>query len=395
MTRHPPLSLGDTASVLPEFLRRTLARLDTLQGWTLIVRHAEREHFPPGSFGNDVSLTPHGRRQALELGARLQGRLAGATSSPLSRCTETSRLVSAGAGHHVEPSTDRLLGDPGPFIEDAELSGRAFNAMSLKELVNRLLEPDTVPEGMRSADAGCSDLLALAREALPAPGDVHLMVTHDAILAPLLTLVAGERTGDLHWPDFLDGVALSWDGSDLLAVVGGELRRIGGASWREPDPLCPTTLWWLLTARCDLACHHCYLRGSSLPFGEMDTHAALSTMAVMRILPSGHVVPCCHSVASQDLMAGFHTLFYRPLREQLRSSLLCRKKKRPLDVRLTASGNEACQGCPLLNACELGCEVVAWHDHGDLKHHDSHHCQLMRTLFDLIEGWDYCENGHV
>ena len=594
MTRPDPSILSETADSLPESLRRTLARLDARRGWTLLVRHAEREPFPPGSFGNEVLLTPHGRRQALELGERLQGRLVGATSSPLPRCTETARLVSAAVGKNAEPSTDRLLGDPGPFIEDAELSGRAFHAMTLKELVNRLLDPDETPEGMRSADAGCADLLALAREALPRPGEVHLMVTHDAILAPLLALIAGERNGDRHWPDFLDGVALSWDGPDLLAVVGGELLRIGGANWREPEPLHPTTLWWLLTARCDLACHHCYLRGSALPSGEMDTPAALEAIrqaaaagiekvhltggepflrsdlatildaihaagmvvsgietngghlwptvlgrvcpqettfyvsfdgvgvhdairgregsaerveqaiqdlrcrgfrvvvqttltaenapmmldtlrllagwgiegwrlfpvapigagrsdglrlaadaegqvytrildewlaagrpldlclgslltqrreggndptrppfvcnhaaSMITLLPSGHVVPCCRYVASPDLMAGLHTLGERPLQDQLRSSLLCRKKRRIFESRLAASGNEACRSCPLVDACEMGCEVVAQHDHRDLEHHDSHHCQLMRTLYERVRGWDHPENGHV
>ncbi|RMG10991.1 MAG: radical SAM protein [Deltaproteobacteria bacterium] len=594
MTHPERYSLDDVVDSLPESLRRTLALLGSRRGWTLVVRHAEREHFQHGTFGNDVSLTPHGRRQAFDLGKRLRGRLAGVTSSPLPRCTETARLVSAGAGQDAEPSTDRLLGDPGPFIEDADLASRAFHAMPLKELVNRFLNPDTTPEGMRPADAGCADLLALARAVLPRPGEVHLMITHDIILAPLLALIAGERNADHHWPDFLDGVALAWDGSVLLAVVGGELRKIGYANWREPEPFRPTTLWWLVTARCDLACHHCYLRGSSLPSGEMDTPAALDAVrqaaaagiekvhltggepflrsdlgtildairaagmivtgvetngghlaptvlacfrpqetiffvsfdgagvhdairgrtgsaekverairdlrrsgfrvvvqttltaknvaamtdtfklltdwcvqgwrlfpvapigkgrnpclrlsadaeglvysrildawiaagrpfdlwlgsllthrreggddptrppfvcnyaaSTITLLPSGHVVPCCRYVASPDLMAGFHTLGERPLREQLHSSLLWRKKKRPFEKRLAASGNEACKDCSLLDACEMGCEVVAWHDHGDLKHHDSQHCRIMRTLYERVRCWDHPENGHA
>jgi len=579
---------------LPDSLLRTLEQLDPGLGWSLLVRHAEREPFPPGSFGNEVSLTAHGRQQALALGAHLRGRVRGTTSSPLPRCMETARLVSERAGHREEPSPDRLLGDPGPFIEDSEVAGRAFHAMSLEELVNSLLDPNTTPEGMRTADAGCADMLALAREVQPAAGRIHVLVSHDSILAPLLARVAGAESADDHWPDFLDGVALAWDGDDLICVVGGRQLRVSTKPWREPEPWRPTMLWWLVTSRCDLSCRHCYLRGAALPPGELNTSEALDAIRqaaaaglqrvhltggepflrpdlgelldairatgmvvtgvetngghlrssvierfhteettfyvsfdglgvhdavrgrrgatervetavqelcgrgfrvviqttltsenaqatigtlgllgdwsvdgwrlfpvapigagdsrglrlsadaegqvyisvldawlaagrpfdlclgslitqrrvggrrpprppfvcnhaadTVTLLPSGHLAPCCRYVASPALLAGLRTFSERSFTEQLRSSSLCQKKKRPLDGRLAAPGNEACGECALLDACELGCEVVAWRDHGRLEHHDSHHCQLMRALYDRVRAWDYPGNGHA
>lgn len=211
---------------LPGSLLRTIDAMDPVRGWALMLRHAEREEISHDSFGNEVGLTSLGREQSRELGRRLRGRLAGTTSSPLPRCMETARQVSRCAGFDAEPDSNCLLGGHGAFIVDAEAAGSAFRTLGLKGLVNRLLEPGMPPEGMRPVAAGCADLLSLVRDVMPPADKVHLLVTHDAILAPLLAILAGDRVTDEHWPEYLEGAALSWDGRDLDCVVAGTRRRI-------------------------------------------------------------------------------------------------------------------------------------------------------------------------
>ena len=66
----------------------------------LLLRHAERPPIPPGTFGNDLEITPAGRREAEALGRALaQGEpVAGVYSSPVLRCVQTAEAMAAGAG---------------------------------------------------------------------------------------------------------------------------------------------------------------------------------------------------------------------------------------------------------------------------------------------------------
>ena len=66
---------------------------------SLVLRHAERDEIPRGTFGEDVRLTAAGVAHAEELGSRLSGReLSFLWSSPLPRCTGTARAIARGAG---------------------------------------------------------------------------------------------------------------------------------------------------------------------------------------------------------------------------------------------------------------------------------------------------------
>ena len=65
----------------------------------LLVRHAEREEIPIGTFGEDVQLTSRGIVEAERLGRVLASRRwEGIVSSPLLRCCETAVKICRGAG---------------------------------------------------------------------------------------------------------------------------------------------------------------------------------------------------------------------------------------------------------------------------------------------------------
>ena len=87
----------------------------------LVVRHAEREAIPPGTFGNDVPLTNRGVGEAEELGARLSNLRPqiSATSSPVPRCLSTASAILRVGDRPDGVALDWRLGDPGPFVVDA------------------------------------------------------------------------------------------------------------------------------------------------------------------------------------------------------------------------------------------------------------------------------------
>ncbi len=65
---------------------------------SIILRHAEREDIPPGTFGVDVPLTTCGVASAERLGATLSGMRPQptTTASPVPRCESTARAILRG-----------------------------------------------------------------------------------------------------------------------------------------------------------------------------------------------------------------------------------------------------------------------------------------------------------
>ena len=198
----------------------------------LLVRHAEREEIPIGTFGEDVQLTSRGIVEAERLGRVLASRRwEGIVSSPLLRCCETAVGICRGAGWRGNVAVDRRLGDPGVFVVDPETAGPLFLSHGIQEIVRHQLHGSVPPPGMRSTEEGVKLLLELATSRLASGGRLAIYVTHDALLAVLVARLFRLRHDAAPWPDYLDGLLVwrsglrilcSWRGLELAACpVGG------------------------------------------------------------------------------------------------------------------------------------------------------------------------------
>lgn len=201
---------------------RTLALLDRVpegSASALVVRHAEREDIPSGTFGNDVPLTANGRQAAYRLGAGLSSKPTGIIrTSPLPRCVQTAEAIIAGSGWQVDAIPDTLLGNPGPFVVDAELAGSLILDIGIFGAVAQQLSSTGPPEGMRSTSAGVRLVLNSAADALCAQSGTSVFVTHDAVLAVLVGTLYGRSVDEFRWPDHLDALAL-WADSDRMRFL--------------------------------------------------------------------------------------------------------------------------------------------------------------------------------
>ena len=186
-------------------------------GLAIILRHAEREEIPAGTFGVDVPLTGRGVLSARRLGATLskRNRQAAITTSPVLRCVATAQEILGGGGWPGEVDTDWRLGDPGPFVVDPEAAGAAFLHVGAAEIVQRQLSNGEPPAGMRETSDGVNLLLNLAATNLSANGSMNLFVTHDSVLAVLVAHLYGLSTGEICWPGYLDSLLL-WRSSKRL-----------------------------------------------------------------------------------------------------------------------------------------------------------------------------------
>ena len=203
-----------------------LSNIPTIADVALVLRHAEREDIPPGTFGVDVQMTANGIASAEKLGAALssikpQTRV---TSSPVSRCESTARAILRGGGWPENVTLDWRLGDPGPFVVDEEISGALFLRTGVLEIVRHQLTRTEPPAGMRPTSKGIDLLLGLTANDLRFSGRLDIYVTHDAILAVLVAYLYRLSVDEVGWPDYLDGLLL-WQRGERLHFIWRGLEQ--------------------------------------------------------------------------------------------------------------------------------------------------------------------------
>lgn len=192
----------------------------------LIIRHAEREDIPPGTFGVDVSLTTHGVASAERFGATLTSLRPGfeVTTSPVPRCVHTAEAILRGGGFDREAALDWRLGDPGPFVVDTETSGALFLETGILEITRRQISDVEPPPGMRETSEGVGLLLDLTAKELGNSGRLNVYVTHDSILAVLVAYLYKLSVDDISWPGYLDGMIM-WRSSEQLHFAWRGLQQ--------------------------------------------------------------------------------------------------------------------------------------------------------------------------
>lgn len=190
----------------------------------VFLRHAERPPMPAAASGDDLPLTSEGRRAAERLGASLGSRIATITTSPVRRCRETALALVAGAGIHRDIGEERLLGAPGAFVADAEVAWRNWQELGNEGVIEHVASSDRPLAGMVDPVVAVRRLVELTRERLGGAAGIHVFVTHDAVLAPLVSRLRG--SGRVIWPDYL-AAALFWrDGARLSMWCDGHASAI-------------------------------------------------------------------------------------------------------------------------------------------------------------------------
>ena len=209
---------------IPDRLARSLARVRLDVPCALLVRHADRHEITDGGSGHDVPLTDVGFARATELGTWLRGRPSVAADvSPLLRCVQTAERALLGHPTQEAPVATSLLGAPGPFVVDQTRCSRHFAERGTPGVVRALLAGDTL-EGMRSVSEATSLLVQHIRARID-QFSTRLLVSHDAIVMPIIQQLCGERFQD-DWLDPLDGIVFTVDGNRLVAWWNGQPSEV-------------------------------------------------------------------------------------------------------------------------------------------------------------------------
>lgn len=208
-------------SELPEGLTDTLQSLVPGAPFVLFLRHAERAPIPPEAPYADVDLTPAGLEAARLLGHRLRALLAWAAVSPYLRCRRTAEALGPGL------EVDTRLGSPGPWVVDRTEGARLFAELGTEGVVRAQLSGARWPF-IRAPGEGVRLLLSAAIERLEAGRGSGVCVSHDAVLMPAISWLAGESFSGA-WLAPLDGFAIQWGPGPLRCTWRGVAREV--AAW--------------------------------------------------------------------------------------------------------------------------------------------------------------------
>lgn len=181
----------------------------------MFIRHGERAEIPPEDPYRDVDLTPAGYAGVARLAEQLRGRLRWTAASPFLRCCVTAR------GLGCEPEQDSRLGNPGPWVTDAEVAGREFASRGTHGVV-RAQVTGAALGGMRRAEDAVPLLLAAGLERASRGSGV--CVSHDAVLMPAMAWLFGVEAAD-EWLSPLHGFTVELRAGGPVAVWRGRERR--------------------------------------------------------------------------------------------------------------------------------------------------------------------------
>jgi phosphohistidine phosphatase SixA len=106
---------------------------------SLLLRHADRDDIPQGSFGNEILLNEKGKQNAQSFGEILSERKINRIfTSPVGRCVQTAEYITKGYGNSIEIIETTSLGAPGLHISDEKIAGNFFFNTVLTKCINDL-----------------------------------------------------------------------------------------------------------------------------------------------------------------------------------------------------------------------------------------------------------------
>lgn len=182
-----------------------VSSLDRTKTTALVIRHADRDKMAHAQIFQP--LNEAGKRNAYELGTKIRGfRNYLFFSSPVDRCVETAQNMQSGISTEKmnKPIESTLLGEPGPFVINQQ--NNAFKTTSLRTVVKKQIAHESL-EGIRTTEEGTKIFVdfILSQLKMAPDGTLLVFVTHDAILAPVISELTGEEFGHENWPGFSDG----------------------------------------------------------------------------------------------------------------------------------------------------------------------------------------------
>lgn len=173
----------------------------------MFLRHAERDFSEDPLEDIKKALNENGKKQAISLGKEiviLQKNICFIKSSPIERCIETANAILKGAGSREKVIISKILGDPGPFVSDSKVAFQTFIERGIEEIIKRQFEGKQLP-GFFETEKGLKTILGEFLRDMKQLDGVGIYISHDAIIAPVLSHLTNDLICNNNWIGFLDG----------------------------------------------------------------------------------------------------------------------------------------------------------------------------------------------
>lgn len=113
---------------------------------SLLLRHADRDDIPQGSFGNEILLNEKGKQNAQSFGEKLaESKINRIFTSPVERCVQTAEFLTKGYGSLIEIIETTSLGAPGLHIMDEKIAGEYYLQYGFDKMYKRFMQGKEVP----------------------------------------------------------------------------------------------------------------------------------------------------------------------------------------------------------------------------------------------------------
>jgi len=193
----------------------------------LLIRHAERPPLPPGAPGTDLGLTRSGIEASFAYGAKLGEALASVRTSPVRRCIETATHIGHGSRAGAPLHHDHKLGDPGVYIEDPAVAWTNWLRLGHEGVLAHLATGGAPLPGFADPAQATRLLMEdLLGRAATMTG-VHLAITHDSLMIPLLAGVLRRPLAADERPNFLEPIVLGRSHGNLFVRYRGRIHTAG------------------------------------------------------------------------------------------------------------------------------------------------------------------------
>jgi len=148
---------------------------------SLLLRHADRDDIPQGSFGNEILLNEKGKQNAQRFGESISDKKINRIfTSPIGRCVQTAEFITKGYGSSIEIIETTSLGAPGLHISDEKIAGKFFLQHGFDEMYNRFMQGKEIP-GIPSVNELNYRITTFLKENTTQNGRT-LFITHDMLI---------------------------------------------------------------------------------------------------------------------------------------------------------------------------------------------------------------------
>lgn len=172
---------------------------------SLLIRHADRDSIPKGSFGNEILLNDKGKLSAQSFGEQLiERKINRVFTSPIGRCVQTAQFIVKGYGSSVEIIETTALGAPGLHITDEKIAGEYYLQYGFDEMYMRFVKGEKIP-GMASIEELNLGITNFIKENTTENGTT-LFITHDMLIAFYHYSINKKVYSKSNWINYLTGL---------------------------------------------------------------------------------------------------------------------------------------------------------------------------------------------